>query len=296
MDWLQTLDPTARLAAAAGWIRAIDDDWFAIGLAVVLGLAVLFGLLALGLFWFSGPLRRQRPVAMAALTEGYRMVQGQAMAPLLRAPCSGRPCVWWQIRTWEAELVRQRSGEADGRQAGGWDVIWAERRRETSTPAIECREGLLGCALQPNGIGLAVPSEVRVWEGPQAEPQACDVPARAGDVLRRYEHRVHGYRIHGDRLLRDNRFRHAEEIILPGSARFVVGQVERAAAPLAAGAPQWRIGPVAGGSLRQPYVVSAQPLAQVQGRIGRAWRGAAVICGVLLAIGGFMFWARPGSG
>ncbi len=79
---------------SSGWIRGADDDWFAIGLAILLGLAALFGLLAFGLSWFSGPLRRQRPVPMAVLTEGCRMVQGQALSPLLQALFTGLPCVW----------------------------------------------------------------------------------------------------------------------------------------------------------------------------------------------------------
>lgn len=159
---------------------------------------------------------------------------------------------------------------------------------------------VLRCAIQPAGTTLAVPGEVREWEGPGPRPTDRPAPARRGAVLPRYERVVHNYSVSNGEPKRDNRYRYAEEIIGPGSELFVLGQVEPAdTAQSADGAPAapWRIGPALDSSmLHQPCVVSVLPPAQVQGTFGQLSRGAAVIGGIFLAIAGFLLWARLRGG
>lgn len=306
MEWLSRLDPGALLTAAAAWVHGVDHGVYVVLQALSLILGLVFALMAGATFWLSAPLRRQRPVPMNELTPGYRMVQGRARGPMLESPFTGQPCVWWQIRVWEARVERvlrsngDRGSDSDGKNESEYKALWHERRHEVSDQPIQCTQGLLSCAVQPAGTTLAVPSEVREWEGPGPQPTNHHPSARRGTVLPRYEREVHNYSISNGELRRENRYRYAEEIIAPGSELFALGQVEPADAAQATGgasAAPWRIGPAFDSSvLHQPYVVSVLPPARVRGTFGQAWRGATVIGGIFLGIGGFLLWARLGSG
>lgn len=300
MEWLQTLDPGALLQTVVAWVRGFDHDLYVIVLAVAIIMGAVFALMAAGAFWISRPLRHQQPVAMANLTPGYHLVQGKARGPMLESPFTGRPCVWWRIRVWEAGIEFTERRDSDGEREVHQEAVWREQRHEVSDQPIQCAEGLLCCSVQPTGISLVVPSEVREWEGPGPEPQERNPPMRRGELLSRRSSKVRNYSIRNGELHCENPYRYAEEIIVPGSDLFVLGQVDRAdGTPVAASevtvAP-WRIGLAPGGSLlRQPCMLSVLPPSQVGGTFSRAARGAAIVAMIFLMLGAFTIWARLGG-
>lgn len=304
MEWWQTLDAGAMLAAAAAWVKRLDIGEYLFLAGIPLALGLLLGALAAASFWLSGALKRQRPVPMNRLTPGYHMIRGKARGPMLESPFTRRPCVWWKIRVWEAQVRVIERRNSDGEREREQVAVWDERRHEVSEQPIQCVDGLLGCAVDPAGITLIAPSEVREWEGPGPEPQDRNPPVRQDTVLPMYGREVGNYSIVKGELRRENRYRYAEEIIVPGSELFALGQVDQidhrqageGGMPLAPDL-SWRIGLASGrSSLQQVYLVSARPIEQVLRSFNRAPRAMAILGAVFLAVGGFMVWARLAGG
>lgn len=193
---------------------------FALGLALLLA-AIGFGM-AVWSGRITGALRGRTPIPVNALTEGYHLVYGKATGPMLKSPLTRRPCVWWRVRIWERQITSSQSSE------GGRDrqVRWDERRHEDSSRVIQCTQGFVNCAVASSGMTLAVPTEVRDWQGMKLPPEDRNPPAQPGAAFVSTSMADRGHLIVGGKLQGD-RYRYREEIIVPNSELFVLGQVER---------------------------------------------------------------------
>ena len=87
---------------------------------IALGIVVLLSGIGFGIVaWvgrLTGALRGREPVPINMLTEGYLLARGKASGRTLRAPLSGRPCVWWEMKVWERRIEidsQARSDEPD---------------------------------------------------------------------------------------------------------------------------------------------------------------------------------------
>lgn len=194
--------------------------FFALGLVLLLaagglGMAVWTGRIA-------GALRGRTPVPVNALTAGYHLVRGQASGPMLTAPLSGRPCVWWEVRVWERVIVTHHDSDSSRDRR----AEWTERRHDHSSRVIQCTQGFAACAVQPSGTTLNLPTEVRDWQGMQYPPEQRDPPAQPGTAFLANASNDPGYAIVGGKL-RGDRYRYREEIIVPNSQLFVLGRAER---------------------------------------------------------------------
>ena len=192
-----------------------------------LGLVSLLAALGFGMaVWsgrISGALRGRTPVPVNALTEGLQLACGQASGPLLAAPLTGRPCVWWDVRVWERVTgIHHDSDRGRDRRAE-----WNERRHERSSRVIQCTQGLVTCAVQATGITLAVPTEVCGWQGMRNPPENRNPPARPGTAFSRNPSQDQGYVMAGGKLAQGDRYRYREEIIVPNTALYVLGHALR---------------------------------------------------------------------
>ncbi|WP_124514473.1 hypothetical protein [Acidovorax sp. FJL06] len=192
----------------------------------MLGMALLLAALGLGMglwsFRLAGALRGRKPVPVDELADGYQLVHGRASGPVLAAPLTGRPCVWWEVRVWERSITSLQDSE------GGSDrrAEWSERRHDSSLRVVQCTQGLTVCAVQPLGMTLTIPTEVCDWQGQQFPPENRDPESQPGTAFMPLTERSSSYAIVGG-TLRGDRFRYREEIIVPGSELFVLGQVQR---------------------------------------------------------------------
>ena len=204
------------------WLHEIPIVVFAFALGLVLLLAAIGFGMAIWSSRITGALRGRTPVPVNSLTEGYHLAYGKATGPMLKSPLTRRPCVWWSVRVWEREIVtRQNSDSARERH-----VDWVERRHDKSSRVVMCTQGFVNCAVQPSGMTLVVPTEVRDWQGKKLPPEDRDPPAQPGTAFASTSLADRGYLIVGGKLQGD-RYRYREEIIVPNSELFVLGQVER---------------------------------------------------------------------
>ena len=207
------------------WFRDVPVVVFFFALGLVLLLAVL----GLGMaFWsgrITGALRGRKPVAVNALAPGYQLIDGQASGPLLTAPLTGRPCVWWNVRVWERGIQHKHDTRPVGARDGRAD--WVEQRHEQSSRALQCTQGLVTCAVQPAGITLAVPTELADWQGMHNPPESRHPPAQPGTAFASNPSQDPGYAMAGGTLVQGARFRYREEIIVPNAPLYVLGRVER---------------------------------------------------------------------
>ena len=206
------------------WLQSAPLVVFIFALGMVLLLAALGFGMAIWSGRITGALRGRTPVPVNALTEGYQLARGQAGGPLLAAPLSGRPCVWWEVRVWERVIGTYQDSDRSRDQR----AEWSERRHDHSSRAIQCTQGFATCAVQPSGMTLTVPTEVRDWQGMQYPPEHRDPPAQPGTAFTPLTQQNSSYAIVGGKLQGD-RYRYREEIIAPNSPLYVLGQVERVA-------------------------------------------------------------------
>jgi hypothetical protein len=105
--------------------------------------------------------------------QGYVRLYGRAQ-PLglkpLRAPLTGRPCVWWKY------TVRTEGGRSNG---------WRGGQSETSTEPFTLTDAADSCVIDPQGADVE-PSERRVWTG-DSEPALSTWPLRFGFGASRHE-------------------------------------------------------------------------------------------------------------
>ena len=204
------------------WLQNMPLGVFFFALALVLLLAAGGLGMAVWTGRITGALRGRTPVPVNALTAGHHLVRGQASGPLLTAPLSGRPCVWWEARVWERVIVTHHDADSSRDRR----AEWVERRHDHSSRIIECAQGFSRCAVQPSGMTLTVPSELRDWQGMEYPPEQRDPPAHPGTAFSRNLRQDQGYVIVGGKL-RGDRYRYLEEIIVPHAELYVLGQVER---------------------------------------------------------------------
>ncbi len=204
------------------WLQTIPLGVFIFALVMVLLLAAGGLGMAVWTGRIAGALQGRTPVPVNALTAGYQLARGQAGGPLLAAPLSGRPCVWWEVRVWERVIGTYHDSDS-GRDRR---AEWTERRHDHSSRAIQCTQGFATCAVQPSGMTLTVPTEVRDWQGMQYPPEHRDPPAQPGTAFTPLTQQNSSYAIVGGKLLGD-RYRYREEIIVPNSPLFVLGRAER---------------------------------------------------------------------
>lgn len=305
------------------FLQSTSNTAFFIALGIVVLLSGIgFGIVA----WvgrLTGALRGREPVPINMLTEGYLLARGKASGRTLRAPLSGRPCVWWEMKVWERriEIDRQASSDEPDRRAS-----WTLLRHDVSRRPIHCTQGFVTCTVQPDGMTLTVPSEVRDWKGKQYPPENRDPPVQPGSAFSYRQVHDTGFTIVGGKLLGD-RYRYVELLIAPNAELFVLGRVERVAAragtasthvdaPAHEGgsvAPfeqaqgeeneaeqmspsmrevQWRIAPEKG----RPYIVATQPPEQWMATIQLASQGGLIVGTVTAALAAFMLWARYQGG
>lgn len=204
------------------WLQEVPVVVF----AFALGLALLLAAIGLGMaFWSSritGALRGRTPVPVNSLSEGYHLAYGKVTGPMLKSPLTRRPCVWWSVRVWEREIVTRRNSDS----ARERHVDWVERRHDQSSRVIMCTQGFINCSVQPSGMTLVVPTEVRDWQGLKLPPEDRNPPAQPGTAFASTSLADRGYLIVGGKLQGD-RYRYREEIIVPNSELYVLGQVER---------------------------------------------------------------------
>lgn len=204
------------------WLQNVPAGVFFFGLGMVLLLATLGIGIALWSGRITGALRGRTPVPVNALDEGYQLVYGKASGPRLAAPLTGRPCVWWEVRVWERTIESHEDTDNSRERR----AVWTERRHDNSSRVIQCAHGFATCAVQPSGMTLTVPTEVRDWQGAQFPPENRDPPAQPGTAFTPTTERIASYALVAGKLLGD-RYRYREEIIVPNSELFVLGQVER---------------------------------------------------------------------
>lgn len=157
-----------------------------------LALAAAPGSAFMGLRWW----RRARLIddtptsRVRSAAQGYVELRGRAgfAAEALRAPLSGRPCVWWTFR-----IDRKRRGE---RSRGGWETI----QRGTSEQPFLLIDGVDRCLVDPRGADV-YPAEKAVWYG------SVPWPANVGSLgwgldrllcdYRYVEHRIYEHEMVG---------------------------------------------------------------------------------------------------
>ena len=135
------------------FLQSTSNTAFFIALGIVVLLSGIgFGIVA----WvgrLTGALRGREPVPINMLTEGYLLARGKASGRTLRAPLSGRPCVWWEMKVWERriEIDRQASSDEPDRRAS-----WTLLRHDVSRRPIHCTQGFVTCTVQPDGSKLEI--------------------------------------------------------------------------------------------------------------------------------------------
>ena len=204
------------------WLANVNAVVFYGALVMVALLAAMFLFVALRTGQIAGAAGQRQAVPVNALSEGVQLMRGRATGPLLKAPLSGRPCVWWEVWVWERvqRPLHEREGPGD-------NVHWAERRHEHSSRPIQCVQGTVTCAVLPDGITHMVPTEVRDWTGQHDPPQEPAPAARPGSAFSvdLTPARLPAAVVLGK--LQGVRYRYLEQIITPGSQLHVLGQVER---------------------------------------------------------------------
>lgn len=291
MSWLQQLDVHAALAAMVAVVRGFSTDGFIISMALPLLLATVFAIVAVVSRFMSRTLQQHPPVPIDSLSQGYQRVQGKASGPLLTSPLCGRPCVWWRVRIWRAEVRTVERRDLHHERERTQEAVWVEQAVRNAPEPISCTQGVAHCAVAAGGFDMVMPSEVRLWEGDQPEPQPRDAPLMKMEnsllKLPSYPSELGRYAIVLGQLRYSTPWRYAEEIILPGSPLDVMGHARQLP-----GDGGWIIEAAGGRSFTEPCTVSAQPLDQPQDAARSGARGAAFISLFFLVIAAALAWAR----
>jgi hypothetical protein len=193
------------------WLRELPSGVFWFGWAIV---ALLAGGLLYAVWWArrnAAAIAAETPVDVSDLSEGYRLAWGRTIGPDLRAPLTGRACVWWRVQVWQA--ARQR--EADG----GHRWIWREIASEESDRPLLFGDGRAVAAVWPWGATAVIPSGWSDWRGKDLPPETRDPELRRGGAP------AQGIR-HDGLGPSGPRFRYVEQIIETDAPIFALGAVE----------------------------------------------------------------------
>ncbi|MHB2169536.1 hypothetical protein [Alsobacter sp. R-9] len=153
----------------------------------------------------------QAPVDVSDLAEGYRLAWGLTVGPLLKAPLTGRECVWWKATIWES--VREPES------SGGHRYVWREATDEQSDRPILFGDGKTVAAVWP-GEATMVSSAWSDWRGQDLPPEDRSPKLHVGGVPGQgFLHDVQG--------TLGPRFRYVEQIIPVDAPFFVLGDVSQ---------------------------------------------------------------------
>lgn len=267
-------------------LRSLPLGVFLFALAMVLLLAAAMAFAAVAARRKASALAALTPVAPHGLTAGYRLVTGRAMGPLLAAPLTGRPCVWYEVRVWES--VRETH---DGKT----DWHWREMVQETPDRGVEISDGSVSCLVRHDGAEVHC-GKWSEWTGDDNPPENANPPVRPGTEMP------------GDGLQISlqgsgrHRFRFRESMIAVNAPVFALGDCT-AAPPHVAGDPEdgerfpeertarWVMRKAPG----KPFLLSTRQPDAVGADSALAARAALPFALALAALAAVMLWARFGG-
>jgi hypothetical protein len=183
--------------------------WWAWGMVALLAGGSLYAT-----WWAQRNVRAiasQAPADASDLAEGYRLAWGQAVGPLLKAPLTGRPCVWWKAEVWES--VR----EADA--SGKYRHVWRRIAEEQSDRPILFGDGKTIAAVWTYGATI-VSSSWSDWRGQELPPEDRSPELNpSGAPSQGLRHDIQG--------TFGPRFRYVEQMVSPNTPFFALGEVTR---------------------------------------------------------------------
>ncbi len=153
----------------------------------------------------------QKPRDVSELHEGYRLAWGRTVGPLLKAPLTGRSCVWWKAEVWETVRDRDASGK--------FRHVWRCATEEESDRPLLFGDGKALAAVWPHG-STVVSSSWSDWRGDSLPPEnrdpALNIKGMPGQGIRHDMQGTFG-----------PRFRYVEKIIAVDAPFFALGDVAR---------------------------------------------------------------------
>lgn len=244
--------------------------WFGWGMLALLAFGSLFAA------WWAKrnvkAIRAQTPVGVSNLAAGYRLGWGKTVGPDLKAPLTGRPCVWWKAEVWES--VQERDPTETGQR-----YVWREVASEESDRPLLFGEEDAVAAVWSWGATV-MPSGWSDWRGQELPPEERNPGLQKGGAPGQ------GIR-HDSQGTFGPRFRYVEQIIERDAPIFALGQVTPADPTLYApdeeeedaaaedGGPEepedhWRPEPSRLGVTPTPDAVIATDMARAQWTISQA--------------------------
>lgn len=148
-----------------GLITDTPPQVFYFGLAMVLLVAAILLFAALWGWRNAQAIGSAAPVDTSDLSEGYRLVRGRTAGPRLKAPLTGRSCVWWQVEVWESRREREPDNS--------YRYVWTLLRDEASDRPIRLGDGRTLCEVLPLSATV-IPSQWSRWEGDVEAPRGAD--------------------------------------------------------------------------------------------------------------------------
>lgn len=263
------------------FLRDLPDAVFFFALLLVVAIAAVLIGAAIWSRRTAHAIATATPVEVGALSPGYRLVWGRTAGPGMKAPLTGRRCVWWRVEVWE----QRRRKDSDGDVSYDWQVI----RDETSDKPIRLTDGTTLCEVFHTGATV-VPSAWSRWEGDDPRPRNREPDLHEGTEPTSGGARVEVMGTHS------NRYRYLERYIWDDAPLFALG----AALPHGgAGAasdpdprrPKWAIDRQKG----RPFLISTSPPDRLADEMSLAARTALPFGAVFAALAVFMLWSRYGG-
>ena len=197
------------------WLRDLPWQvfWFGWGMVALLAAGSLYAV------WWARrnaqAIGAQTPVDVSGLAAGYRLGWGRTTGPDLKAPLTGRACVWWKVEVWES--VREPS-TGTGFDKTRW--VWRQAVAEQSDRPLLFGDGKATAAVWTFGTTAVIPSGWSDWRGDALPPQDRDPEFRQGGApAQGIRHDVQG--------TFGPRFRYVEQIIEKDAPIFALGEVAR---------------------------------------------------------------------
>lgn len=153
----------------------------------------------------------QKPLDVSDLSEGYRLTWGRTVGPVLKAPLTGRSCVWWKAEVWES--VRERNA------SGKFQHVWRCATEEESDRPLLFGDGKTLAAVWPFGATV-VSSSWSDWRGDSLPPENRDPDLNPNGVPGQ------GIR-HDMQGTFGPQFRYIEKIVAVDAPFFALGEVTR---------------------------------------------------------------------
>jgi hypothetical protein len=197
------------------WLRDLPWQvfWFGWGMVALLAAGSLYAV------WWARrnaqAIGAQTPVDVSGLAAGYRLAWGRTTGADLKAPLTGRDCVWWKVEVWES--VRERP-TGTGIDKTRW--VWREAAVEESDRPLLFGDGTATAAVWTFGATAVIPSGWSDWRGDTLPPEDRDPELQQGGTpAQGIRHDVQG--------TFGPRFRYVEQIIEKDAPIFALGEVAR---------------------------------------------------------------------